>query len=56
MSEFEDRPVVDTSRIPEVPVRLVDDFTPELIDIGAHPSVSRLWRTDCDALDHGGSG
>ncbi len=36
MSEFENRRVVDTSRAPEVPVKLVDDFTPELIDVGAH--------------------
>ena len=36
MSEFENRLIVDTSRAPEVPVQLVDDFTPELIDVGAH--------------------
>ncbi len=32
----DDRPVIDTSAPPEVPVRLVDDFTPDLIDVGAH--------------------
>lgn len=36
MSEFENRPVIDTTHPPEVPVRLVDDFTPDLIDVGEH--------------------
>lgn len=36
MSDFDGRQVVDTSAIPDVPVRLVDDFTPGLIDVGAH--------------------
>jgi 2-oxoglutarate ferredoxin oxidoreductase subunit beta len=36
MTDFDDRRVIDTTAIPEVPVRLVDDFTPDLIDVGAH--------------------
>ena len=31
-----ERTIVPTSRPPEAPARLVDDFTPELIDVGAH--------------------
>jgi 2-oxoglutarate/2-oxoacid ferredoxin oxidoreductase subunit beta len=31
-----ERTIVQTSRPPEAPARLVDDFTPELIDVGAH--------------------
>jgi len=32
----EGREVVDTTGPPEAPARLVDDFTPDLIDVGAH--------------------
>lgn len=29
-------PIIDTSRPPDEPSRLVDDFTPSLVDVGAH--------------------
>ena len=36
MSEPPDLPIVPTDRPPLVPARLVDDFTPALVDVGAH--------------------
>src|SRR5581483_5446028 len=34
--EREGLQVVETGRPPDAPARLVDDFTPELIDVGTH--------------------
>ena len=36
MSEIEGLQIVPTSEPPDRPARLVDDFTPDLIDVGAH--------------------
>ncbi len=36
MTDTSRREIIDTSTIPAVPVRLVDNFTPDLIDVGAH--------------------
>jgi 2-oxoglutarate ferredoxin oxidoreductase subunit beta len=36
MKRIEGLTVIDTSRPPAQPARLVDDFTPQLIDVGAH--------------------
>jgi len=36
MKEIEGRLVVETDAAPSVPARLVDDFTPALVDVGAH--------------------
>ena len=36
MKRIEGLTVIDTSAPPNVPARLVDDFTPTLIDVGAH--------------------
>ena len=36
MREVEGRTVIDTSAAPPVPSRVVDDFTPSLIDVGEH--------------------
>ncbi|HVM66721.1 MAG TPA: thiamine pyrophosphate-dependent enzyme [Acidimicrobiales bacterium] len=36
MIEREGLQVIDTATPPDVPARLVDDFTPELIDVGTH--------------------
>jgi len=34
--EREGLQIVDTDRPPDAPARLVDDFTPELVDVGTH--------------------
>ena len=34
--EREGLQVIDTDRPPAEPARLVDDFTPELVDVGTH--------------------